>query len=148
MQSTWNPKLQKLEGHTDWVNSVAFSPDGQLLASVSDDQTVRLWNPATGEQLQKLEGHTDWVSSVTFSPDGPFLETNRGLLKVECYTPPVSLIQSDSIAKIFVKEHWIAQDLQQLLWLPSEYRPTCSAFRNNVLALGCSSGQLIFLEFS
>ncbi|KAL9049231.1 MAG: hypothetical protein Q9162_007326 [Coniocarpon cinnabarinum] len=46
----WGPELQKLEGHGGGVSAVAFSADGQLLASASDDQTVRLWNPATGEQ--------------------------------------------------------------------------------------------------
>ena len=45
----WSPKLQKLEGHTDWVKAVAFSQDGSLLASASDDRTVRLWNPSTGQ---------------------------------------------------------------------------------------------------
>jgi WD40 repeat protein len=62
-----------LKGHTIWVKAVAFSPDGQLLASASRDRTVRLWNLATGEQLQKLEGHTQTVNGVAFSPDGQLL---------------------------------------------------------------------------
>ena len=60
----------KLTGHTSWVNSVAFSPDGGTLASGSWDETVRLWDAVTGGHKATLTGHTYWVLSVAFSPDG------------------------------------------------------------------------------
>ncbi|KAM0147375.1 hypothetical protein ACHAPG_010616 [Botrytis cinerea] len=67
----WNAMLQTLEGHASSVNSVAFSPDGKQVVSGSWDNTVRLWDTATGQQIQPtLEGHTDSVWSVAFSPDG------------------------------------------------------------------------------
>ena len=63
-------ELNLLTGHTDFVISVSFSPDGQMLASGSWDNTLRLWDANTGEHLRTLTGHTDSVSSVSFSPDG------------------------------------------------------------------------------
>ncbi|MBC7318837.1 PD40 domain-containing protein [Candidatus Bipolaricaulota bacterium] len=62
-----------LTGHTEPVLSVAFSPDGSLLASGSWDGTIKLWNVATGEELRTLTGHTGYVYSVAFSPDGKIL---------------------------------------------------------------------------
>ena len=59
-----------LEGHTDLVWSVAFSPNGQTLASGSRDTTIRLWNSNTGNLKRILREHTDEVLSVVFSPDG------------------------------------------------------------------------------
>ena len=71
-------ELNLLIGHTDSVNSVSFSPDGQTLASGSYDGTVRLWDVVTGSEKQTL---TLWgsVASVSFSPDGQTLASGGGL---------------------------------------------------------------------
>ncbi|TGO84389.1 hypothetical protein BPOR_0510g00050 [Botrytis porri] len=58
-RSNWSAALQTLEGHSDSVYSVAFSPDGKVVASGSNDKTIRLWDVATGDSLQTLEGHSD-----------------------------------------------------------------------------------------
>src|SRR5262249_29953805 len=58
-----------LRGHTDAVTSVAFSPDGQRLASASHDKTVKVWESGTGKQLLTMRGHAHWVTGVAFSLD-------------------------------------------------------------------------------
>ena len=83
-----------LTGHTDAVNSVAFSPDGTTLASGSDDKSVRLWDVASHRQVgSPLTGHTDGVYSVAFSPDGKTLAsggsgTDNVGAAVGCGHPP------------------------------------------------------------
>ncbi|RMH72250.1 MAG: serine/threonine protein kinase [Cyanobacteria bacterium J007] len=66
---TWQP-LHQIDAHDGWVWSVAFSPDGQLLASGSSDRTIVFWDPETGQRRRTLKGHSDGVYSVAFSPDG------------------------------------------------------------------------------
>jgi WD40 repeat protein len=57
-------------GHSSIVSSVAFSPDGKTIVSGSFDNTLKLWDAATGRELRTLSGHSDTVCSVAFSPDG------------------------------------------------------------------------------
>ncbi|MBN79462.1 MAG: hypothetical protein CMJ70_04920 [Planctomycetaceae bacterium] len=59
-----------LTGHTGDLWDVAFSPDGQRLASASWDKTVKLWDAGTGEEILTLAGHKNEVVTLAFSPDG------------------------------------------------------------------------------
>jgi len=65
-----------LEGHKELVYSVAFTPDGQRLASGAFDKTVKLWDLATGKEVKTYagtSGHQDLVLTVAVSPDGRFV---------------------------------------------------------------------------
>ncbi len=67
-----------LQGHTGPVWSVAFSPDGRTLATGSDDNTLRLWDPRTGQERAVLTGHNGAVFAVAFAHSGTFLVSGGG----------------------------------------------------------------------
>jgi len=83
--------LRTPEGHSDNINSVAWSPDGQILASGSDDQTIRLWDIQTGRYLRTLKGHSSYVASIAWSPDGKTLASNSGDKTIRLWNPDTGL---------------------------------------------------------
>ena len=67
-------KLSRIfSGHVDFVNGLAFSPDGKMLASAGAEGRTLLWEVATGKRLKTLLGHANEVNAVAFSPDGALL---------------------------------------------------------------------------
>ncbi len=64
-----------LKGHSGWVTTMAFSPDGQRLATGSWDQTVKLWEVSTGEQLSTTAKKNKEIQALAFSRDGRWLAT-------------------------------------------------------------------------
>lgn len=76
-------EIRYLEGHKYSVQSVAFSPVGELLASGGGkyfgggDNSIRLWDLKSGVELRQLKGHENTVGSTTFSPTGEFLASGK-----------------------------------------------------------------------
>jgi eukaryotic-like serine/threonine-protein kinase len=70
----WDSATGKLhlefKGHTSWITGLAFSPDGQQLASASVDRSIRIWDINSGLELRRLKGHQDWIKETRYSPDG------------------------------------------------------------------------------
>ena len=101
----WNLQantVATLAAHDDFINSIAFSPDGQLLASGSDDFTVKIWSVPTKQIVATLEhvvdGFEEAVTDVNFSPDGEQLATagpNVKLWDVSTFTETKTLETTD-----------------------------------------------------
>ena len=73
LSSPAETRLLTYSGHTRAVYAVAWSPDGQYIASAGDDQTVQVWNATTGDTIITYRGHSDWVRAVAWSPDGQYI---------------------------------------------------------------------------
>lgn len=58
--------IHRLEGHDNWVQGLAFGPSGKYLVSVSDDQTLRVWDVATGKCLRHVHAHEHFVTSLAW----------------------------------------------------------------------------------
>jgi WD40 repeat protein len=68
--------VRTLSGHSDWVYSVAYSPDGRRLVSGAHDNTIKIWDAETGALIRTFSGHNGWVLSVAYSPNGRWLASS------------------------------------------------------------------------
>ena len=73
----------KLEGHTGAVKATAFSPRDRVLASIAEDETIRIWEISSGKQLRVIGTYRSKINSMAFSPNGKFLAvgySNKGIV--------------------------------------------------------------------
>src|SRR5260370_21306802 len=87
LESNWSSCLMTLREHSYPVTTVVPSPDGDLLASASEDKTIKLWDSHTGEHLRTLESHASEVTSVAFSPDGGLLASASWNKTIKLWDP-------------------------------------------------------------
>lgn len=127
--------VRTLEGHTDLIESVAWAPDGSLLASAgsSSDRTIRLWDVVTGQQVRLLEGHTTGVSEIAWSPDGTRLATVGDDLRVwDVATGQVLYVMSD-----------FYYDPECVAWSPEGSRLAFGSYEG-VFVWDATSGQRLY----
>lgn len=112
--------------HSDWIRNIAWSADGNLLATASDDQMVGIWDARTGEMQHFLSGHSDWVRDVDFSPDSKILASagDDGLLRFWDTTTGDELGATDNIGSYLLTVRWspnqrylAAQSSEEFLYL-------------------------------
>jgi Tol biopolymer transport system component len=65
-------EIREFAGHTAFIDSLVFSPDGRFVLSSSGDKTARMWDVETGQEIRQFVGHTATVLTVAFSPDGRY----------------------------------------------------------------------------
>jgi len=86
--ATLGSSIMNLTGHTEFITAVKYSPDGTLIASGSNDNTIKIWDAINGGSAKlNLVGHTNTVSSVAFSPDGKRLASTSWDGAVKIWNP-------------------------------------------------------------
>jgi WD40 repeat protein len=125
---------------------VKFSHDNQRLASCSNDKTIRIWDAETGALQQMLEIGS-LVAELSFSTDDCHLITNIGSIDLGLSSSLSIRTPNWSAYCVHADTSWITWNGNNVLWLPSEYRPIISMVQKQTIVMGCASGRVLLMEF-
>jgi len=126
-----NPVYVRLKGHSAWVSSVAFSPDGQTLASGSFDRSIRLWrinqidweSDEIKEKPIILENHNQSITSVAFTPDGKYLASGSYDNTVRLWLASTGMLAEMACKKVL--RNLTMQEWQMFMGDDIPYESTC-----------------------
>ncbi|WP_414524164.1 WD40 repeat domain-containing protein, partial [Umezakia ovalisporum] len=127
-----------LSGHCDWVRSVAYSSDGQTLASGSVDKTIKIWNVNTGQLLQTLSGHSDSITSLAYSSDGQTLASGSSDNTIKIWQIAAFTTRSSSVQTNQSQQAAVSTPQNQPVTTPA--RPIFSQVSRSVLSEKTLSG--------
>ncbi|KAF5856561.1 hypothetical protein ETB97_007212 [Aspergillus alliaceus] len=131
------------------VNQVVFSLDGRLVASGTLSHTLRVWDRKTGKPLSVSEGQStpfrNGINHLHFSDDSRYLEADFGAICVLPLRSGQEAVPSPPLKDVTLGDQWLHIGPERVLWLPVEYRPKTSAYRDGTFAIGSESGIISFI---
>jgi WD40 repeat protein/ABC-type branched-subunit amino acid transport system substrate-binding protein/DNA-binding SARP family transcriptional activator len=125
-----------LAGHAGRVLSVAYSSDGQRVATGGQDAAAIVWNAATGEQELTLHGHSGPINAVAFSPDGRLLATASDDRTVRLWVVATGELQLTLTS--------FTREVERLAFSPNGSRLATTSLDGNVAVWDASTGQALF----
>jgi WD40 repeat protein len=130
--------LVTLEGHSEQVHNVIFSPDGQRLASASVDGRVCLWDSQAGTLLATIEGES-------LSTGMSFANSSTLYVHITRHSPSVS-----GLLKVKLTGQPLSPTEAPICWFPSNWQVSKVAFNStfSIAAVGCENGKLYLLDIS
>ena len=117
-------EIRTFKGHKKWVSSVAFSPDGNSLASASADKTAIFWNLTTGEILDTFK-HDDEIRSIAFSPSGDIFATGSNDMSIKLW------LVGNKEQLCILRGH--ANDIRYIAFDPTEKLLASSSYNNDII---------------
>jgi WD40 repeat protein len=137
------------EPHDGPDSSIAFSHDATQLASVSSDRTIEIWERNSSKCLHTVDVDRQ-LSKISFHKSGLYISTDVGLIAIPAPSGPDRGVVAPDLQPtnhhhggLSMDGKWITYNSANVLWLPSEYRPSCSAVSGNLIGIAFGGRVLI-----